>query len=121
VPVKSSRIRTGILVAFVLLTSCKKSSTDGDACAVLVEDFKASRRAGTLACTEDADCACFNGIDSEVPCGGVIDVKTAAKLVAIETKMNGPLACKLDHQCPAQICNAGCTAGKCTAGKPAYH
>jgi hypothetical protein len=125
----ASAVVASVLLACLSAAGCSKCSTREDPggrgvvgpCELLVEEFLTTRRAGTLSCSEDKDCACFDGVDSEVPCGGVIDAKTAQKLAAIEKKMNGPLACTLSHQCAAQICNPGCVSGKCVATKPSYH
>ncbi|MDB4938991.1 MAG: hypothetical protein JWP87_5963 [Labilithrix sp.] len=110
-----------VLFAATVCTSCKKTGSDAEPCTRLADEFRTVRRAGSLACSADDDCACFAGVDPEVPCGGVIDAKTAQKLATIEKKMSGPPACRLDHQCAAQICNPGCAAGRCVATKPSFH
>lgn len=85
-------------------------------CAQIVASFAATRARGTTTCKTDADCACFNGIDAAAACGGVIDAKTARDLGALETSFHAK-ACRLSHQCAAQICDPGCDKGQCVMAR----
>ena len=113
-----------LVLSLEALTGCSKASTKTEPeaaaaadCDGMTAEFAAVRRRGSQACTSDADCACFNGLDPAVPCGGAMDAKTVAKLREIE-KDFAAKSCKLSHQCAAQVCSPTCVAGQCATSKP---
>lgn len=106
----------GVSDAATPTTTANATAPAAGDCAQIVASFAAARARGTTTCKTDADCACFNGIDAAVPCGGVIDAKTARDLGAIEASFHAK-ACRYSHQCAAQICNPGCESGQCVMSK----
>lgn len=92
------------------------TAAESGSCAAILSQFAAVRARGTTACKKDADCKCFNGLDAAVPCGGVIDAKTAVELGALQKDFHTK-SCRLSHQCAAQLCNPGCDEGRCVMAK----